>query len=148
MRTPTNRLSPRGIERMLIVRVALALGLALLLVIGAWSTSHRTADAHSALCLATGVSASSTGVSASSTGSGHDLTEAASSPIEASPMDAGGVVIAVLCCLLLVLLLLRLPGRSALLCTDSPRRSVMPSRAGPRRAVPALTLVQLSLSRT
>jgi hypothetical protein len=38
MTDPSVRLRPRGTERMLILRIALALGLALLLVIGAWST--------------------------------------------------------------------------------------------------------------
>lgn len=125
---------------MLIVRVALALGLALLLVIGAWSASHRSADAHTGVCLAPGVS--------TSVAHGPDFTEATTgSAVEAPPIDVGLVVIAALCCFLLVLVLRRLTG-APLLCTGTSRYSIAPTRAGPRRVVPALSLAQLSLSRT
>jgi hypothetical protein len=140
MRTPSFRPSSRGTERMLIVRVALALGLALLLLIGAWSTSHRTADAHVGLCLAPGTSASAE--------HGHGSAGVSASVADAAPVDVGTVVIAALCCFLLVLVLRRLPVGGALLRSADARRTAAPPRAGPLRAVPALTLLQLSLSRT
>lgn len=122
---------------MLILRVGSALGLALLLVIGAWSTSHGKADAHTALCLAPGASVSSVAAH-------HDD----SGVVETAPSDAGIVVIAALCCVVLMLLSLR----SARVTTSIRRavavRASAPSRAGPRRHTPALTLTQLSLSRT
>ncbi|MFJ4222821.1 hypothetical protein [Microbacterium sp. NPDC089695] len=136
MRTPSDHPLQRGTERMLIARVALALGLALLLVIGAWATSHRTADAHTALCLATGVSTST---------ADHGGTSAV---VDASLVDAGALVIAAVCGVLLVLLLLRFAARAPWRAGVRLRRTVTPPRAGPVRVVPALTLVQLSLSRT
>lgn len=121
---------------MLILRVGLALGLALLLVIGAWSTSHGKADAHAALCLAPGASVSSV--------SGHhDDT----SVVETAPSDAAVVVIAALCCVVLVLLSSRSARGVASVSRAVAVRASAPSRAGPRRHVPALTLTQLSLSR-
>ena len=132
------RLRHQGVERMLILRVALALGLALLLVIGAWSTSHGKADAHTALCLAPGSSV------ASVTGH-HDVT----SVVETAPSDdAGMIMVAALCCILLVLLSLRgLTGAHRML-HIAPRRSSAATRAGPRLHVAPLTLAQLSVSRT
>ncbi|KQR49628.1 hypothetical protein ASF87_02565 [Microbacterium sp. Leaf161] len=131
------RLRHQGVERMLILRVALALGLALVLVIGAWSTSHGKADAHATLCLAPGASVASTAVH-------HDHT----SVVETAPSDAGIVIVAALCCFLLVLLSLRSARGTTLLHRGTSLRASAPSRAGPRRHVPALTLTQLSLSRT
>lgn len=123
---------------MLILRVGLALGLALLLVIGAWSTSHGKADAHTTLCLASGASVASTAAH-------HDDT----SVVETAPSDAAAVVVvAALCCFLLVLLSLRSASGTTLLRRGTSVRASAPSRAGPRRHVPALTLTQLSLSRT
>ncbi|WP_311258753.1 hypothetical protein [Microbacterium sp. WCS2018Hpa-9] len=137
MHAPSMRLRHQGVERVLILRVALALGLALLLVIGAWSTSHGKADAHTTLCLAPGASVASIGAH-------HDDTSAA----ETAPPDAGIVLVAALCCFLLVLLSVRSARGSTLIRHAVPVRASAPSRAGPRRHVPALTLAQLSLSRT
>ena len=123
---------------MLILRVALALGVAVLLVIGAWSTSHGKADAHAALCIASGSSATST--------SGHH--DGQTSVVDAPSSDTGLAVVAAFCGFLLALLLVRLGGGAALLRLESPQRTTAPPRAGPRRSVPALTLTQLSLSRT
>lgn len=126
---------------MLFIDVVLALGLALLLVIGAWSTSHGTADTHTTVCLASGVSSSSPAHD-------HGGAVASASPDDAAPVDSGVVVIAALCCFLLVLLLRRLPAGGGLLRTGAPTSTVTPVRAGPLRTVPALSLTQLCLSRT
>ena len=59
MLPPSPDLMPRArAERMLVARVIIAVGLALLLVVGAWSTSRGSADVHATLCLASGVSES------------------------------------------------------------------------------------------
>ncbi len=123
---------------MLILRVALALGLALLLVIGAWSASHGKADAHSTLCLAPGASVASVAAH-------HDGTSVVES---AASDDAGIVVVAALCCILLVLLSLRSVRGAPLIRRAAALRSSAPTRAGPRLHIPALTLAQLSVSRT
>ena len=138
MPTPSMRLRPHGAERMLIVRIGLALGLALLLVIGAWSTSHGKADAHTALCLAPGISAASA--------SGHHDSEVA--VVDAVSSDTGMAVAAALCCILLVLLFLRFGRAARLLVRSRGFLTAAPTRAGPRLHVPALALTQLSLSRT
>lgn len=138
---PSMRLRQHGTERMLILRVALTLGLAVLLVIGAWSTSHGKTDAHSALCLAPGASADSTASASGHHGAGITVVDAVSS-------DGGLVVAAALCCFLLVLLLLRFGRASHLIVTSRALATSAPTRAGPRLHVPALTLTQLSLSRT
>lgn len=121
---------------MLIIRIALALGLALLLVIAAWSSSHRSADAHTALCLAPGVSAAPPA---------HGEDPAV---VDAPPADVGAVAVAALCCVLLVLLIRRVPVPGLLRRTAPAWRRIVSSPAGARRAVPALTLIDLSLSRT
>lgn len=138
MPTPSMRLRRQAGERMLILRIALALGLALLLVIGAWSTSHGKADAHATLCLAPGVSATSASAH-------HDD---AVTVVEAVSSEPGIAVVVALCCVLLVLLLLRLGGLARLRLMSRGALTSAPSRAGPRAHVPALTLAQLSLSRT
>ncbi len=123
---------------MLILRVGLALGLALLLVIGAWSTSHGEADAHTTLCLAPGSSVAP--VTAH-----HDGT----SVVDTAPSDAGAVMATALCCILLVVLLSMRSFRGASLLRGAPVvRASAPSRAGPRRYASPLTLAQLSISRT
>ena len=138
MPAPSMPLRHQGVERMLILRVGLALGLALLLVIGAWSASHGKAVAHTTLCLAPGASVAS--VTAH-----HDET----SVVESAPSDDAGIVmVAALCCVLLVLLSLRSVRGAPLIRRAAVVRASAPSRAGPRLHVPALTLAQLSVSRT
>ncbi|MFB8187966.1 hypothetical protein ACFC14_01495 [Microbacterium sp. NPDC055988] len=128
-------------DRMLVARAITAVGLALLLVIGAWSSSHGPADVHATLCLASGVSASTDTAAAES---GADSATA----IDVLSSDIGVCVLAVLCGVALVLLFLRHRGQgSRPLVTRAPRRT-SPSRAGPRIVVPALSLTQLSISRT
>lgn len=141
MTDPSMRLRPHGTERTLILRIALALGLALLLVIGAWSTSHGKGDAHATLCLAPGVSA---GSGASS--SGHHDGDA--TVVDMVSSDTGLAAIGVLCGILLVLLLLRFGRGARFVVTNGRSTASAPPRAGPSRRVPALTLTQLSLSRT
>lgn len=125
-------------ERMLIARVAIALGLALLLVIGAWSASHGQGDAHATLCLAPGVSSA-------------DAVDPqdGTATVEVLSSEAGTVVATALCCVLLVLLFRRLAGGLRVLGRGRLVRGPLPIRAGPPRSAPAaLTLVQLSVSRT
>lgn len=125
-------------ERMLIARVAIALGLALLLVVGAWSASHGQGDAHATLCLAPGVSSTE----AVDHQDGTAIVEVLSS-------DAGTVVAATLCCVLLVLFFRRLVGGLRVLGRGRLVRGPLPIRAGPLRRTPAaLTLIELSVSRT
>ncbi|WP_244198718.1 hypothetical protein [Microbacterium phyllosphaerae] len=138
MHTPSMRLRPHGAERMLIIRIGLALGLALLLVIGAWSTSHGKADAHTTLCLAPGISAASA----------SDHHDSGATVVDAVSSDTGTTAVAALCCILLVLLFLRVGRAARLLVRSRGFLTSAPTRAGPRLHVPALTLTQLSLSRT
>ncbi|MDF2509122.1 MAG: hypothetical protein K0Q52_2981 [Microbacterium sp.] len=126
---------------MLIARVITAVGLALLLVIGAWSSSHGPADVHATLCLAPGVSSSA------DTASAEGVADSATA-VDVLSSDLGVCLLAVLCGVALVLLLLRLRGRDTRpLGSRAPRRT-SPPRAGPRITVPALSLTQLSISRT
>ncbi|WP_341941407.1 hypothetical protein [Microbacterium sp. LWH10-1.2] len=129
--------SPPRTERMLIVRIASALGLALLLVVGAWSSSHGESDAHATLCVAADAPA---GTAAADH---HGPTTA-----DVLTSDAGLGVVAVICCFLLVLLVLRVAADRLVVTTGVAVRALLPSRAGPRLHVPALTLTQLSVSRT
>lgn len=126
---------------MLIARVIIAVGLALLLVVGAWSTSRGSADVHATLCLASGVSAPA---GAAPTASDTDGVAA----IDVLSSDTGICLVAVLCCVALVLLFARLRGHgSRPLGTRTPR-PMSPSRAGPAALIHALSLTQLSISRT
>ena len=148
MPTPSMRLRPHGAERMLIVRIGLALGLALLLVIGAWSTSHGEADAHATLCLAPGVSAAAASTSAHHDGEVTVVDAVADAVADAVSSDTGTAAIAALCCILLVLLFLRVGRAARLLVRSRGFLAAAPTRAGPRLHVAALTLTQLSVSRT
>lgn len=123
-------------ERMLIVRVTVALGLAVLLLVGAWSNSHGESSAGSALCLASGVSATSV----------SDHHEAASPDI-ASP-DAGLLGICAIVVFLLVMFALHLRGRQPQFRAVRAVASSAPPRAGPAAFAHTLSLAQLSLSRT
>lgn len=126
---------------MLIARVITAVGLALLLVIGAWSSSHGPADVHATLCLASGVSGSAD--TAAAEGGAASVTA-----IDMLSSDIGVCVLAVLCGVALVLLFLRLRGRGARPLGTRAPRPTSPPRAGPRIRVLALSLTQLSISRT
>jgi hypothetical protein len=132
---PRPQLSHRT-ERMLIVRVAIALGLTVLLLVGAWSNSHGESRTGSALCLATGVSASSV----------SDHQEITASDV-ASP-DAGLVGVCALVVFLLVMIALRLLSPRTAFRIERGATASAPPRAGPTFVPPALTLAQLSLSRT
>ncbi|NJI59998.1 hypothetical protein HCX50_11225 [Microbacterium oxydans] len=128
-------------DRTLIARAVTAVGLALLLVIGAWSSSHGPADVHATLCLASGVSSP---VDTVAPDRGTDSATA----VDVLSSDIGVCVLAVLCGIALVLLFLRLPRRGARPLGARIPRLTSPSRAGPRLVVPALSLTQLSISRT
>ena len=126
---------------MLIARVITAVGLALLLVVGAWSTSRGSADVHTTLCLAAGVS--SPAGAAPAAGATDDANA-----IDALTSDVGICLLAVLCGVGLVLLLRLLRGHgNRPLGTRVPHR-VSPSRAGPSVFLSTPTLTQLSISRT
>ena len=134
--------SPRaGAERLLIARVIIAVGLALLLVVGAWSTSRGSADVHATLCLASGVSES-----ASAAPSAADVEGSATSDVLSS--GVGICLLAVLGSVAFILLYRRLTGRAIRTLGVRSPRAAAPSRAGPGVLVSALTLTQLSISRT
>jgi hypothetical protein len=137
--SPSDRMPRARTERILITRVITAVGLALLLVVGAWSASHGTADLHSTLCLASGVSHPAGASPAASDGA---------TAIDVLSSDAGICVIAALCCVALTLLFRRLAGHGARALTTRAALLTSPPRAGPSIVVPALTLTQLSISRT
>ena len=137
--SPSDRMPRARTERILIARVITAVGLALLLVVGAWSASHGTADLHSTLCLASGVSHPAGASPAASDGA---------TAIDVLSSDAGICVIAALCCVALTLLFRRLAGHGARALTTRAALLTSPPRAGPSIVVPALTLTQLSISRT
>ena len=123
---------------MLIARVVIAVGLALLLVVGVWSTPHGTADVHGTLCLASGASAPAAAPVASDGGSSVDVLSS----------DLGICAVAVLCVVALVLLFRRLSGRGTRALGGRVPRTASPPRAGPVAAIRALTLTELSISRT
>lgn len=123
---------------MLIARVITAVGLALLLVVGAWSTSRGSADVHATICVAAGVSTTA--------GAASSTDEATA--IDVVTSEVGVCLLAVLCGVALVLLLRRLAGHGTRPLGTRAPRTVTPSRAGPGALVPALTLTQLSISRT
>ncbi|KYK00379.1 hypothetical protein [Microbacterium sp. CH1] len=126
-------------ERILQSRIVIAVGLALLLVVGAWSASHGTADAHATLCLAPGVS------QAADTSAAGPVAE----PAPADPAaDAAACAMAALCCVALVLLFRRLCTRSGIRLRGLLPRATAALRAGPRPFLPAVSLTQLSISRT
>lgn len=118
----------------------IAVGLALLLVVGAWSASHGSADAHATFCLAPGVSQPA------------DTTAAAGTVVETAPpelaADAAACAVAALCCVALVLLFRHLRTRSVIRLRVLLPRVAAPLRASPRPLLPAVSLIQLSISRT
>ncbi|CAH0151656.1 hypothetical protein SRABI76_00807 [Microbacterium oxydans] len=131
----------RRVERALAARIVTALGLALLLVVGAWSTSHGDAQSPATICLGSGASASA----ADTTDAGHHDEISA---IDVLSSDAAVCAVAALCCIALVLLLRRLrTARGSALLGRTPRLRPI-TRAGPVHRIPALTLTQLSVSRT
>jgi len=128
-------------ERMLIARVIIAVGLALLLVVGAWSTARGSADVHATLCLASGVSESAAAAPPAADPEGASTVDALSSGV-------GMCLLAVIGGVALVLLFHRLTGHGTRPLRTRAPRAVSPSRAGPSIIVAALTLTQLSISRT
>jgi len=121
---------------MLIARVAIALGLAMLLLVGAWSDSHGEHSTGTALCVASGSSATSV----------SDQHQAASSDI--SGPDAAILGICAVIVFLLALGALRLLERRPPFRIEHAGAASAPPRAGPTMLPRALTLVQLSVSRT
>jgi hypothetical protein len=128
--------SPHRNERMLIVRVVIALGLAVLLLVGAWSDSHADAATGTSLCVADGTSASSVVSHQEITAPGIAST------------DAGLLGVCAIVVFLLVLAGLRLLGERTRLFTGRAATASAPPRAGPAVVPPTLSLTQLSISRT
>ncbi|MEW2459578.1 hypothetical protein AB0872_02660 [Microbacterium sp. NPDC047426] len=138
--------SPRArAERILLARVVTAVGLALLLVVGAWSTAHGPGDSHATLCLAAGTSAAE---AETTDGAPVAAAVAVAAPEDSTGMAAVACTAAALCCLTLVLLL----GRRMLRGPGTPLgrtpRTTPPLRAMPRPRRLTPSLAQLSLSRT
>lgn len=126
-------------ERMLIARIIIAIGLALMLLVGAWSNSHGENRTGSALCVANGSAATSV----TSVPAHHDVAYPAQATADAGLIGA--------CALIVFLLVLvaqhMLRDRSVF--TGGPRATASaPPRAGPIRFPRTLTLAQLSISRT
>lgn len=116
-----------------------ALGLALLLVVGAWSSSHGDAESPAMLCLGSGASTTA----AADGGHHEEVLE-----LDVLSSDAAVCAVAALCCIALVLLLRRLRTAPGPMSLGRTQRMLPPNRAGPLRSIPALTLTQLSVSRT
>lgn len=123
-------------ERVLIARVAIALGLALLLLVGAWSNSHGEHSTGTALCVASG----------SSTTSVSDQHPAASADTAGPDAAILGICAAIV--FLLGLVALRLLERRPQFRIEHAGAASAPPRASPTMLPQALTLVQLSVSRT
>lgn len=131
---------------MLAARILTALGLALLLVIGAWSASHGDADVHASLCLAPGATATDAAGPAGPAGAGHGHEVAgATAPDSDGAVVSGFAALWVLALLALIAHAAR-GGRGIL----PPRLSSSPAppRPGPGALPTALSLAQLSVSRT
>jgi hypothetical protein len=124
-------------ERMRIVRVAIALGLAMLLLVGAWSDSHGESRTGPALCVASGVSASSV--------SGHQEVTAVD---DVAAADLGIVGACALLVFLLVLTAQRMLRSLTMFRPGRVATASAPPRAGPATLLQPLTLTQLSVSRT
>lgn len=127
-------------ERMLIAKVITAVGLALLLVVGAWSNSHGEADVHASLCLAPGISSADAAAGAAH----HDETTA----VDVLTSDAALTGFAVLWFLTLLLLLVRALRRDRGILLPRPPATAAAPRAGPSPAHSILSLTELSVSRT
>ena len=124
---------------MLIAQLVIAVGLALLLVVGVWSTPRGAADVHGTLCLASGSSAPVAAVPADSD---------AGAAVDVLSSDLGVCAVVMLCVLALVLLFRRLLGRGTRALGGRTPHPVSPPRAGPVALIRALTLTELSISRT
>ena len=127
-------------EPIILTRIVIAVGLALLLVVGAWSASHGSADAHATLCLAPGVTSSAEAETTAAPVVEHGAVDLLT--------DAATCAAAALCAVALVLLLRRLGTRRGVRLRRLLPRTLAPLRAGPRPRVRPLSLAQLSISRT
>ncbi|WP_431805566.1 hypothetical protein [Microbacterium paraoxydans] len=143
----TTRVPRARAERILLTRVVIAVGLALLLVVAAWSTGHGAGDRHASTCLAVAAPAAAA-TTGPPTAAADPAAASAATPPDTSGMDAVACTAAALCCLALVLLLRRLvrsaPGAPL---GRAPRTSPAP-RAAPRPRTLTPSLTQLCLSRT
>lgn len=138
-------------ERLLITRIVTGLGLVLLLVIGVWAATHPAYDADTPV-----LTSGAARIADIPPGHWYDATAQDSAGTTSQVIsDAGwatigvaGCLLGVLCCLI-VFALIRLfalrspPGVVAVL-----RRIRLPQVITDRSSTPALSLSQLSLSRT
>lgn len=126
-----------GPRRTVIVRIAIALGLAMLLLLGAWTDSHGETATAGSICVADGVSAGAVA---------HDH---GASVVDAAASDGlGAIGVCALLVFLLVLLTLRMLRMRIPLRLSSVITASAPPRAGPIAPVIGFSLVQLSVSRT
>lgn len=115
-----------------------ALGLALLLVVGAWSNAHGQTDAHTTLCLTPGSASPAAGTTSS---------DGETAVVDVLVTGAALCSFAALCGIALLRLRRRIgPPRGIRLRRRTP--TTLPVRAGPVAFPFPLTLIQLSVSRT
>lgn len=113
-----------------------ALGLALLLVVGAWSNAHGQTDAHTTLCLAPGSASPAAGTTSS---------DGETAVVDVLVTGAALCSFAALCGIALLRLRRRIGPTGGI---RLRRRTPLPVRAGPVAFPSPLTLIQLSVSRT
>lgn len=129
-----------------------AVGLALLLVVGAWTASHGDADVHASLCLAPEVSAGESGApgdASAAAGAGHHgpaATAAVSTAPGTDGLAIGGFALLWLVALLVLLTRFARPQRGVLLPRSVPAARASRADPGIRPAAPSLS--ELCLSRT
>lgn len=128
-------------------RLLTILGLALVLIIGGWTTSHTTADAHADTSAGSPVATGSTPHSGAPV-EGRTASSSAGVSVDAS--GAWGCLIGVVCTLLVLAAVtgLRLQSRLRILRVSRPVRAplLVPVPVSRRPAAPSLLL--LSISRT
>lgn len=148
-KTSTRHMALLG-KHLLIMKIITGIGLALLLVVGAWSAAHHESELSTTPSVSAAISAT--------TGQGVPVSDAVERASDAVVSNAGVVDVAVLgvagcllgivCCLVALALTRGLSGRMASRTLHVRPRSIAPMYATDRPYAPALSLAQLSLSRT
>lgn len=151
--SPPDSLPRTRAERMILTQVITAVALALLVLVGVWTSVHSPANAHGTESVSVGVSQSDSVAPAVGDVAVAGLSDALVSDAPASDVS-GGLLTSICCfalgCLVLVLAFRRIRGP-----LSPPLRSREPqiaaphlTRSGAQVATPLLTLTQLSISRT